>query len=89
MWSYLITDSLINPLPGYVENIAGDPERLKSRKNDASVRTFRHMPGLRKASHTEHRLSCDMAIKAQTEGGSQRHLQDLECSEDTSGPRLL
>jgi hypothetical protein len=37
MWSYLTASSLINPLPGYVENKAGAPKSLKARRNDPSA----------------------------------------------------
>ena len=32
MWSYVTTMYLINPLPGYVESIAGDPESLNAKE---------------------------------------------------------
>jgi hypothetical protein len=34
MWSYLITDCFINPLPGNVENIPSDSESPKVKGND-------------------------------------------------------
>ena len=39
MWRYL-TRSFISPLPGYVENKAGDAETLKSSRNRPCGRAF-------------------------------------------------
>jgi len=46
MWSYL-TRSFINPLPGYVENKAGDAENGLRSTNDLSARAFRSHCGVR------------------------------------------
>ena len=53
----LTTDSLIKPLPGYVENIAGDPERLKpGQMTPFSSYISITFPGFEKASHTGDRV---------------------------------
>ena len=45
MWSYLTTRSFINPLPGYVENKAGDAETFKFDEM-TFCRAFRSHAGL-------------------------------------------
>ena len=45
MWSYL-TRSFINPLPGYVENKAGDAERFTLDEMTFLLARFDHMPAL-------------------------------------------
>jgi hypothetical protein len=58
MWSYLMADFFINPLPGYVESVAGESESLNAEvleryfpfpvafdKASACVCPQRKMPG--------------------------------------------
>ena len=52
MWSYLTTRSFISPLPGYVENKAGDAEDgLGSTKSPFCSCVSITLPGLARVEH--------------------------------------
>ena len=53
MWRYLKIDYFINPLPGYVENIADDPESRKAIGNHLQFAHFDHIRAFRGSKSDE------------------------------------